>query len=157
MFPFWEVAVAPVLEAAAAKRITEIGALAGQNTELMLKRLGPTVELHVIDPVPQFDPVEHEKRFGGQYIFHRDLSLNVLEKLEPMDAVLLDGDHNWYTVFHELQQIAGVSRKAGAPLPVLILHDVCFPYGRRDLVLRPGSDSGEVPSTVCAARHAARS
>ena len=137
MFPFWEVAVAPVLEAAEVTKVTEIGALAGQNTELMLTRLGPGVELHVIDPVPQFDPSVHEKKFKGQYIFHRALSLEVLPTLEPMDAVLLDGDHNWYTVYNELRQIAEVSRAAGAPLPVLILHDVCFPYGRRDLYYAP--------------------
>ncbi len=137
MFPFWEVAVAPVLEAAKAKLITEIGALAGHNTQLMLDRLGADVELHVIDPVPQFDPSEHERRFKGQYYFHRDLSLNVLTTLPPMDAVLLDGDHNWYTVYNELQQIAAVSRAHQAPLPVLILHDVCFPYGRRDLYYAP--------------------
>ena len=137
MFPFWEIAIAPVLEAAGATRITEIGALAGQTTELMLTRLGPKAELHVIDPVPQFDPSEHERRFKGQYIFHRDLSLNVIKTLDPMDAVLIDGDHNWYTVYHELQQIAHVSANAGAPLPVLILHDVCYPYGRRDLYYAP--------------------
>ena len=83
MFPLWEIAIAPVLEAAGATKITEIGALAGQTTELMLKRLGPKAELHVIDPVPQFDPSEHERRFQGQYIFHRDLSLNVLKTLAP--------------------------------------------------------------------------
>ena len=137
MFPLWEIAIAPVLEAAGATKITEIGALAGQTTELMLKRLGPKAELHVIDPVPQFDPSEHERRFQGQYIFHRDLSLNVIKTLEPMDAVLIDGDHNWYTVYHELQQIAHVSANAGAPLPVLILHDVGYPYGRRDLYDAP--------------------
>ena len=54
-----------------------------------------------------------------------------------MDAALIDGDHNWYTVYHELQLLAHVSANAGAPLPVLILHDVCWPYGRRDLYYAP--------------------
>ena len=67
----------------------------------MLERLGPDVELHVIDPLPYFDPAEHEKRFAGQYVFHRDLSVNVLGALAPMDVALIDGDHNWYTVFTE--------------------------------------------------------
>ncbi len=126
-----------MLEAAGARKIVEVGALAGQTTELMLQRLGPQAELHVVDPVPQFDPSEHERKFGGQYIFHRDLSLNVLGKLEPMDAALLDGDHNWYTVRNELEQLADVARETGTPLPVLVLHDVCFPYGRRDLYYAP--------------------
>ena len=72
----------------------------------MLDRLGPEAELHVIDPVPDFDPDEHETQFAGQYVFHRDLSLNVLGDLPPMDAALIDGDHNWYTVYNELRLLA---------------------------------------------------
>ena len=54
-----------------------------------------------------------------------------------MDAALIDGDHNWYTVYNELQLLAEVAREAGAPLPVLIMHDVGWPYGRRDLYYAP--------------------
>ena len=46
MFPFWDLAVAPVLEAAEAKRVVEVGALRGETTALMLDRLGPDSELH---------------------------------------------------------------------------------------------------------------
>jgi cephalosporin hydroxylase len=137
MFPFWELVVAPVLEGAEVRRVVEIGALRGENTELMLERLGPGVELHVIDPVPDFDPAEHEQRFAGRYVFHRDLSLNVLGHMPPMDAALVDGDHNWYTVYNELRLLREVARAADAPLPVLILHDVGWPYGRRDLYYDP--------------------
>lgn len=139
MFPFWHDVVAPIIEAAQARRIVEIGALRGEHTELMLERLGPGVELHVIDPVPAFDPAEHERRFPGRYVFHRDLSVNVLPHLEPMDVALVDGDHNWYTVFTELNQLSQVARDAGAPMPVAILHDVCWPYGRRDLYYDPSN------------------
>ena len=137
MFPFWQDVVAPVIEAAGARRIVEIGALRGENTELMLQRLGPDVELHVVDPLPAFDPSEHEERFEGQYVFHQDLSVNVLPHLPPMDVALIDGDHNWYTVNTELTMLAGVAREAGAPLPVMVLHDVGWPYGRRDLYYDP--------------------
>ena len=44
----------------------------------MLDHLGPDAELHVIDPLPSFDPAEHERRFPGRYVFHRDISHNVL-------------------------------------------------------------------------------
>ncbi len=102
MFPFWDLAIAPIIEAVGAKRVVEIGALRGDTTELMLERLGPDVELHVIDPVPDFDPSEHEKKFAGRYVFHQDLSVNVLRDLPPVDVALIDGDHNWYTVYNEL-------------------------------------------------------
>ena len=137
MFPFWNTAIAPVLEAARARRLVEIGALRGENTQQIIDRLGPQTELHVIDPVPDFDPAEHEARFGGNYVFHRDLSLNVLGDLPPMDAALIDGDHNWYTVYNELRLLREVARANDAPLPLLILHDVGWPYGKRDLYYNP--------------------
>jgi hypothetical protein len=137
MFPFWDLAIAPVLDALEPRRVVEIGALRGETTVLMLERLGADCELHVIDPVPAFDPSEHERQFPGRYIFHRDLSHNVLPDLPPMDAALIDGDHNWYTVYHELRMLSDGARRAGAPMPVMIMHDVCWPYGRRDLYYSP--------------------
>ena len=138
MFPFWDVAIAPVLDAAGAKRVVEIGALRGETTVLMLERLGPDAELHVIDPVPEFDPAEHEQAFPGRYVFHRDMSHNVLPhaagRWTPRS---IDGDHNWYTVYNELKLLAEVAPHGGAPLPVLIMHDVGWPYGRRDLYYAP--------------------
>lgn len=139
MFPFWDEVVAPVLKAAGVRRLVEIGALRGEQTQLILDRLGPEAELHVIDPVPDFDPDEHRRRFGDGYHFHRSLSIDVLGDLPPMDAALIDGDHNWYTVHHELRLLAEVARDAGAPLPVLVLHDVGWPYGRRDLYYDPSN------------------
>src|SRR6476646_4399765 len=137
MYPFWDRVIWPILQTAGARRIVEIGALRGETTALMLERLGPDTELHVIDPVPEFDPVEHERKFPGRYIFHRDVSHNVLPSLPAVDVALIDGDHNWYTVYHELKILSATAREAGEPLPVLVMHDVCWPYGRRDLYYAP--------------------
>jgi cephalosporin hydroxylase len=137
MFPLWDVAIAPVLHAAGARRVVEIGALRGETTIRMLDDLGPDAELHVIDPAPQFDPAEHERAFPGRYHFHHGLSLAVLPTLGPVDAALIDGDHNWYTVHNELRLLADGARRHGTELPVLILHDVLWPYGRRDLYYAP--------------------
>jgi cephalosporin hydroxylase len=137
MFPLWDVAIAPVLRAARARRVVEIGALRGETTVRMLESLGADAELHVIDPAPEFDPGEHQRRFPGRYRFHRAPSLEVLPTLGAFDAALVDGDHNWYTVFNELRLLADGARQAGAPLPVLVMHDVGWPYGRRDLYYAP--------------------
>jgi hypothetical protein len=137
MHPLWDKVIAPTLEAAAARRVVEIGAFQGETTVKLLDLLGPEAELHVIDPVPRFDPSEHERRFPGRYHFHRDVSHNVLPALGAMDAALIDGDHNWYTVYNELKLLAAAAREAGAPLPLLFLHDVGWPYGRRDLYYAP--------------------
>jgi cephalosporin hydroxylase len=137
MFPLWDVAIAPVLHAAHARRVLEIGALRGETTERMLGDLGPDAELDVIDPEPAFDPADHERRFPGRYRFHQGLSIDVLPTLGPIDAALIDGDHNWYTVYNELHLLAEGARRHGTRLPVLILHDVLWPYGRRDLYYAP--------------------
>ena len=97
MYPFWDTVIHPLVMASDARRIVEIGALRGETTARMLEDLGPDAELHVIDPLPQFDPSEHEAHFGGRYVFHRALSLEVLGDLPAFDVALIDGDHNWYT------------------------------------------------------------
>jgi cephalosporin hydroxylase/GT2 family glycosyltransferase len=137
MFPLWDDVVAPLIDAVQPRRIVEIGALRGETTVRMLRGLGQDCELHVIDPVPQFDPAEHERMFPGRYHFHLGTSLEVLPDLPPADVVLVDGDHNWYTVFHELKLLAETARGAEVPLPLLVLHDVGWPYGRRDLYYAP--------------------
>jgi hypothetical protein len=137
MFPFWKTVIAPAIRASGARRIVEIGALRGENTALMLDDLPVDAELHVIDPVPAFDPEEHKARFGGRYVFHQALSLDVLGSIGAFDAALIDGDHNWYTVYNELRALRDTSQEAGVPLPLCFLHDVGWPYGRRDLYYAP--------------------
>ena len=137
MFPFWEMVVAPLVKATGAQRVVEVGALRGETTAKMFDQLGPTSELHVIDPLPQFDPEEHERQFPGRYVFHRALSHEVLPDLPPVDVALIDGDHNWYTVYHELKMLDATARRAKRHLPLLVLHDVGWPYGHRDLYYEP--------------------
>jgi cephalosporin hydroxylase/GT2 family glycosyltransferase len=137
MYQLWDDVVAPVIDALGADRVIEIGALRGETTTRMLERLGPQCELHVIDPEPQFDPAEHERTFPGRYHFHRGTSHEVLPGLPPADVVLVDGDHNWHTVYHELRMLADTAHRTGSALPVFVLHDVGWPYGRRDLYYEP--------------------
>jgi hypothetical protein len=132
MFPFWDIVIAPIIEAIAPDRLVEIGALHGDTTQRLRTSLGSTSELHVIDPEPQFDPAEHERQFPGRYVFHRDLSLNVLTDLAPVDVALIDGDHNWYTVYNELRLLTAQAENHDKPPPIFFLHDVAWPYGRRD-------------------------
>ena len=63
-------------------------------------------------------------------------SLEVLTHLQAADAWIIDGDHNWYTVFHELQQIFANTWAAGKH-PLIFLHDVSWPNARRDSYYAP--------------------
>jgi hypothetical protein len=51
------------------------------------------------------------------------------------DALIIDGDHNYYTVSEELRLID--ERAPGPEIPLLLLHDVGWPHGRRDAYWNP--------------------
>ena len=149
------------------ERVVEIGALRGETTVLMLERLGPDAELHVIDPVPEFDPAEHEQRVPRPlHLPPRPQPQRAARRCRRWTSRSIDGDHNWYTVYNELQLLAEVARARPARrCRVLILHDVGWPYGRRDLYYapeqipeefrQPYAQAGMRPGTQAAAAEAA--
>ena len=135
---FWEIAIEPVLAALRPRRILEIGVDRALTTEPLVRfaeSRGGVVE--AIDPDPKIDTVAWERDHGATVRFHRGLSVDVLPGLEPVDVALIDGDHNWYTVRRELELLEQIARDAGAKPPVALLHDVGWPYGRRDLYYDP--------------------
>lgn len=137
---FWETVIEPVFEAVQPKTIVEIGSDQGGNTENLLefcRKTGST--LHVIDPAPGYDVSEWQREHGERLVFHKDLSLNALPAVEDFDAVLIDGDHNWYTVFNELKMIERLCDERSRRFPLVMLHDIGWPYGRRDLYYDPDS------------------
>jgi Methyltransferase domain/Glycosyltransferase sugar-binding region containing DXD motif len=128
---FWAGALQPILDTIVPAAILEIGAAGGKNTRLLAgwaREHGAT--LHVVDPVPQFD-IDAMTR-DGRVAVHIGLSLDVLPHLPAVEVALIDGDHNWYTVFNELRLLQEKARKQDRPTPVVIAHDVGWPCGRRD-------------------------
>ena len=65
------------------------------------------------------------------------------------DAVVIDGDHNYFTVSEELRLIG--ERAPGAELPLLLFHDVCWPHGRRDDYFDPGAIPDELRQPLAGA------
>lgn len=138
MHVFWKSVVKPLLDALEPRLIVEVGAAEGKHTAQLLEYVAQVdAALHVIDPSPGFDVEKWRARHGNRFIFHRARSLNALSRIHRMDAVLLDGDHNWYTVRRELALIERRTRRDAAPFPLVLLHDVGWPYGRRDLYYHP--------------------
>lgn len=130
---FWGHAILPIAEAMEARAICEVGSERGAlTTKLVAYSRQVDGVVHVIDPDPRYDPDEWHARHGERFVFHRTMSLDVLGELHDIDLLLIDGDHNWHTVLSELQTID----RAAAP-PVVALHDVGWPYGRRDLYYDP--------------------
>jgi hypothetical protein len=134
MHRFWTRFIDPLLQAAAPNRVLEIGAEFGWNTRVLLER-GREMGffLDIVDPAPH--PAFHEvlAPFDGGYAFHAALSLDAIPALPAPDFVLLDGDHNWFTVYHELQQLFLRAASTHAAAPIVVMHDVAWPYARRDM------------------------
>jgi len=130
--------IGPILDAVRPEVVVEIGSDQGGNTKNLLgfcRQTGAT--LHVIDPAPAYDAAEWQREHDGRLVFHRDLSLNALPSIEAFDAVLIDGDHNWYTVYNELKMIEILCDERSQEFPLVMLHDIGWPYGRRDLYYDP--------------------
>ncbi len=131
---FWDTLVEPMLEAARSKSIVEIGSFKGENTRNLLDFCERTdAVLHVVDPAPRYDVDELRARYGERLVFHEALSLDALKTIDGFDAVLIDGDHNWFTVFHELRLI----EERCVEFPLVVLHDIFWPFGRRDMYYGP--------------------
>ncbi|MGE0046089.1 MAG: glycosyltransferase [Hyphomonadaceae bacterium] len=138
MHRLWDAIIAPLARAAAPRVIVEIGADNGHNTENILKFCEATGAVaHIVDPLPKFDVEAAQARWGERFVFHKALSLNALPQIEAPDLVLIDGDHNWWTVHAELTLLARAARTSGRRFPLVLLHDVGWPYGRRDLYYDP--------------------
>ncbi len=141
---FWNSLIEPSLRALDARRVIEIGVQTASTTRRLLLYTGENGgEVHAVDPAPPFDMEDLVRLGGDRFHFHKALSLQVLETIETPDVVLLDGDHNWYTVFHELGALERRSRADGKPFPVVFLHDTAWPYGRRDLYYDPDTIPAE--------------
>jgi hypothetical protein len=123
------------LDARGAKSLAEIGAYAGDLTQVLLEwAAGAGASVVAIDPTPHTRLVElGEQRPELELI--QEPSHAALAHIPLPDAVIIDGDHNYYTVSEELRLIDRSA--AGAELPLLMLHDVGWPHGRRDAYWNP--------------------
>jgi Methyltransferase domain len=125
------------LEAVRARSVAEVGAYAGDLTRVLVHWAAQTGgAVLAVDPVPQPALVAMSDEHDVLELV-RETSLEALARIELPDVIILDGDHNYYTVAEELRLIgertAGAGeRTAGAQLPLLLFHDVCWPHGRRD-------------------------
>lgn len=128
--------IMPCLKEIKAARITEIGSEFGPMSRLLLDHCARhDGALTCIDPEPAkgfYDWAKDHER-----VKHIALpSLDALPDCEPADAWFVDGDHNYYTVLHELQAIDVIQRDGNQPL-LAFLHDVSWPCARRDFYYAP--------------------
>jgi len=141
--------IAPLARLCRWKSVCEIGASKGRSTDYLLKL--PLEPHTIIDPCLDEDL---QAKYSGNTRVHvvkkNSLDALSLDALAPaggigpdarFDGILIDGDHNWYTVFNELRLIH--ERALLRPGGYIFLHDVDWPYGRRDLYYQPDTIPAE--------------
>ena len=132
---FWNNILYPIIHKLNLNFIVEIGSDYGVNTKNILDYcLKNDKKMVAIDPNPKFNLEEFSKNYGNKFNLYDDISLKVLPTLKDYDCVLIDGDHNWYTVYNELKIIESNEKDN---FPLIFLHDISWPYGRRDLYYDP--------------------
>lgn len=136
MFRFWNQIIAPLLDILSPKEILEIGVDTLQ-TPLKLAEHARAAggRLTVIDRFSFFDSTSLLRTWKDVVQVNRSWNVDDLSLLPHPDFVLIDGDHNWHAVFHQLIAIEALAVKSGK-FPVTLIHDVGWPYARRDAYAR---------------------
>lgn len=133
---FWHSVIRPIIEKLKVNYIVEIGSGTGVNTRNILEYCKDfNAHLTTIDYNPNFDVNEFKSEYGNEFEIYMELSFNRLPLLKNYEAILIDGDHNWYTVYKELKIIEKSFKNK--KFPIIFLHDVGWPYARRDLYYNP--------------------
>ena len=136
---FWNRYIQPLIDTIGPRQLLEIGADRGWNTRNILAYCRTTgAHADIVDPAPQ--PSLHEvlAQYGpAEYRYLPLKSVAAIPQLEPPDVALIDGDHNWATVFNELNLLHGNAADHGVAMPIVISHDVGWPYARRDMYYNP--------------------
>lgn len=128
--------ILPALDAAQVRRMAEVGAEHGGMSQALARYAAEHQgELVSIDPAPSAEFLAWLEQ-NPQVRHIASPSLEVLEEQAGIDAWFIDGDHNWYTVYHELVAIRSVCERDGKPL-LVFLHDVGWPCARRDAYYAP--------------------
>jgi len=134
---FWSL-LEPVLVSAKARNLCEIGMGKGEFTKKLIEYCREHAGAYTgIDPLAKSDSPGSSPKMT---ILSRP-SLEALPELAAQDVYFLDGDHNYHTVGNELRLILETPGR----WPLVILHDVCWPWGRRDQYCDPKT----IPEAAC--------
>jgi hypothetical protein len=137
--PHWRV-MEPLIGAVQPQALLEVGVFQGDTTTLLLEYAERhEAVVHALDIAIQPPVKALGERYGDRLVLHEGSSLDRIPAAGPVDVAVLDGDHNWYTVFHELRLLGETAAVAGHDYPLTFLHDVGWPLGRRDQYTDPGA------------------
>ena len=115
-------------------RIVEIGSESGSNSMVLLQyaeRRG--IALETVDPVEPGNLAELSA--SSHFTCCRICSSDYLRLPREVQVIFMDGDHNFETVLADLEAIDAARTQSG--IQVVFLHDVSWPWARRDIYYNP--------------------
>ena len=134
MNQLWNSIIFPILRRTKAKNIVEIGSGNIILTKNILEyAISNNSHLIIVDPILDYDEFKEEN--SDQIEFYPELSLNRLPFLEDYDTILIDGDHNWYTVYNELKIIE--EKFKNKQFPLIFITGLGWPRARNDQYNNP--------------------
>jgi len=117
--------------------VLEIGSETGAFSDKLFRFCAESgSELVTVEPSPSPHLIELASESDTFHLYH-GMSISYL--VDPgcrSDFAIIDGDHNYYTVYSELTLIEQGWRARGLE-GIAILHDVGWPCGRRDSYYQP--------------------
>ena len=155
---FWSI-IRPIMDALNPQRICEIGIGNGDFSRRLIGDCRQRSASYIgVDPSTSSEFADELQ--GDNVQFVRKASLDALDEIDACDLYFIDGDHNYYTVKNELESI----RRAAPEISILILHDVDWPWARRDQYCDPDAipeayrhqysrDKKVAPGDKCLAEH----
>ncbi|MDB6056039.1 MAG: hypothetical protein JWN25_3562 [Verrucomicrobiales bacterium] len=134
-----------ILEISDCSKIVEVGSEYGTFSaklcEYARSRKGMLV---TIEPCPKDAALDfiNANRNTPWFQLIQGNSIPALGTIKDVDAYIIDGDHNYYTVYHELELLYQVQREQGHKILVME-HDVSWPWAYRDLYYNPSTIPAE--------------
>lgn len=135
---FWIDIVRPLFRAIQATSLLEIGAGEGEHTRLLLRYCEEVGgDLTVVEP--EVGPgLRHLLEGSPRARLYHGRSETVVPTLGHLvDAVILEGDLNYYVVRGDLERIAELARRQGGAFPLMLVKNTSWPYARRDMYYAP--------------------
>ena len=135
---FWSDVVRPLLCELKGRNLLEIGAFKGDHTRLLLEYCD-TFDANLIVIEPSVTPSLQEVVSSSTRVrLFAEKSHEALPRVDaPVEAVLLEGDLNYYTVRGDLVGIEELSIRQNVTFPIVFFANASWPYARRDMYYDP--------------------
>ncbi|MBX3228808.1 MAG: class I SAM-dependent methyltransferase [Labilithrix sp.] len=131
------------------RAILEIGSEHGGFSQQLHDRCAKAgTKLHTVEPFPAPAVVELAKTSETLELYVDKSIPHLLQRGCGADFVVVDGDHNWFTVYNELTLIAR-SWEEKEMTGTIVLHDVSWPCARRDQYYDPADIPAEALHPYC--------